>query len=145
MPRSVATGSQTLTEHQKAIRDAALHLLVKGNDVPAMSSITRRVNCSRETLYKWLGDRDGFLGAVVQWQALRVRLMPLKREAIDICSLFTGLEHVACDWLMVSSGETSVVLNRPAVSHAGSDKSRPGAIVLDNGPAAMARRLKTGA
>jgi len=67
--------------------------------------------------------------------------MPLKRKAVTP-SPFTGLEHFPRDWLMVLSGEISVALNRLAVSHAVSCKSRLGVIILNNGPAAMARRLK---
>lgn len=134
--------SRILTDRQKDVLNAALHLLVAGQGTPSMNSIARKANCSKETLYKWFGDRDGFLEAMVQWQASRVRMTALKRETVTMASLFAALEHFARDWLLVLSGETSVVLNRLAVSHAGSDKSRLGAIVLHNGPVAMARRLE---
>lgn len=133
---------QILTERQKDVLNAALHLLAEGRDGLTMSNIARRANCSKETLYKWFGDRDGFLEAMVQWQASRVRILPLKREAVDQFSLFASLECFARDWLKVLSGEISVALNRLAVSHARAKHSRLGAIVLRCGPAAMAKRLK---
>jgi len=142
MQQEAAINSQQLTERQRDVLDAALHLLVEGCDAPTMSNIARQANCSKETLYKWFGDRDGFLQAMVQWQASKVRVVPLKRGTVDTPSLFTSLEHFARDWLLVLSGRISVALNRLAVSHAGSDKSKLGAIVLNNGPVAMARRLK---
>jgi AcrR family transcriptional regulator len=107
-----------------------------------MAGVARRASCSKETLYKWFSDRDGLLTATVQWQASKVRVVPVAKEGLDEESLFTSLEHFARDWLLVLSGSTSIALNRLAVSHAGSGKSDLGEIVLNNGPIAMARRLK---
>ncbi|WOC17042.1 TetR/AcrR family transcriptional regulator [Pseudochrobactrum sp. MP213Fo] len=140
-PDSVVT-SLDLTDRQKDVLNAALELLVEGGDSLTMASVARRASCSKETLYKWFGDRDGLLTATVQWQAAKVRVVPVAREGLDEESLFTSLEHFARDWLLVLSGATSVALNRLAVSHAGSGKSALGEIVLTNGPIAMARRLK---
>ncbi|PYE90095.1 TetR/AcrR family transcriptional regulator [Phyllobacterium leguminum] len=132
----------SLTARQKAVLDAALGLLVEGGDAVTMTGVARRASCSKETLYKWFGDRDGLLTATVQWQASKVRVAPLTREGLDAKSLFASLEGFARDWLRVLSGEISVTLNRLAVSHAGTGKSDLGQIVLANGPFAMARRLK---
>lgn len=142
MPQSAIYTGEALTERQKDVLNAALQLLVEGNDAPTMADIARRASCSKESIYKWFGDRDRFWQAMVQWQASQVRLVPLKREAVDTVSLFASLEHFARDWLRVLSSTTSIVLNRLAVSHAGFEKSRLGTIVLHNGPVAMARRLK---
>ncbi|TKB82232.1 MAG: TetR/AcrR family transcriptional regulator, partial [Mesorhizobium sp.] len=48
----------------------------------------------------------------------------------------------ASDWLTVISSDTSIALNRVAVGHASSGKDDLGAIVLENGRFALARRLK---
>jgi AcrR family transcriptional regulator len=138
----VEVDSDSLTARQKDVLDAALSLLVEGGDTLTMTSVARRASCSKETLYKWFGDRDGLLTATVQWQASKVRVVPVTREGLDEKSLFASLEGFARDWLTVLSGEISVTLNRIAVSHAGSGKSGLGGIVLTNGPFAMARRLK---
>ncbi|TIV86474.1 MAG: helix-turn-helix transcriptional regulator, partial [Mesorhizobium sp.] len=61
--------SETLTERQQAVLDAALRLLVEEGDNLTMTAVARRASCSKETLYKWFGDRDGLLNATVQWQA----------------------------------------------------------------------------
>lgn len=138
---NVGTGVD-LTDRQKDVLNAALELLVEGGDSLTMAGVARRASCSKETLYKWFNDRDGLLTATVQWQASKVRVVPVAKEGLDEESLFTSLEHFARDWLLVLSGSTSIALNRLAVSHAGSGKSDLGEIVLNNGPSAMARRLK---
>ena len=142
MQLAVDVGENALTERQKDVLDAALALLVEAGDALTMTSVARRASCSKESLYKWFGDRDGLLTATVQWQASKVRAVPVNPEAFNLASLTTGLQRFASDWLHVLSGTISVALNRVAVGHAGSDKHDLGVIVLENGPFAMARRLK---
>ena len=133
---------QGLSPRQNDVLEQALRLLVEGGDrALTTSGIARAANCSKESLYKWFGDRDGLLTEMVRWQASKVRVVPVAREKLDAEALFSTLEHFARDWLLVLSGETSIALNRLAVSHAGSGKSALGRIVVANGPAAMAARL----
>ncbi|MER9865949.1 TetR/AcrR family transcriptional regulator [Mesorhizobium sp. M0136] len=134
--------SETLTERQKAVLDAALRLLVEEGDQLTMTAVARRASCSKETLYKWFGDRDGLLTATVQWQASKVRVVPVDRKGLDLASLTGSLERFASDWLKVISSDTSIALNRVAVGQASSGKEDLGAIVLENGRFALARRLK---
>ncbi|MER8833954.1 TetR/AcrR family transcriptional regulator [Mesorhizobium sp. M0045] len=134
--------SETLTERQKAVLDAALRLLVEEGDQLTMTAVARRASCSKETLYKWFGDRDGLLTATVQWQASKVRVVPVDRKGLDLASLTASLERFASDWLKVISSDTSIALNRVAVGQASSGKDDLGAIVLENGRFALARRLK---
>jgi AcrR family transcriptional regulator len=131
-----------LTERQKDVLDAALALLMEAGDQLTMAGVARRASCSKETLYKWFGDRDGLLTATVQWQASKVRVEPVDRARLDLARLTAALEGFAADWLRVVSSPTSIALNRLAVAHAGSDKPGLGAIVLENGRFALARRLK---
>ncbi|WP_062210921.1 TetR/AcrR family transcriptional regulator C-terminal domain-containing protein [Aureimonas sp. AU12] len=131
----------TPTDRQREVLDAALSLLVATDETLTMTAVARRASCSKETLYKWFGDRDGLLTATVQWQAAKVRAAPVDPETLDRERLAHALEEFAVDWLTVLSGETSVALNRLAVGHAGSEKRDLGAIVLENGPFAMRRRL----
>jgi AcrR family transcriptional regulator len=134
-------GETDLTDRQKAVLDAALALLVESGESLTMTNVARRASCSKETLYKWFGDRDGLLTATVQWQASKVRAVAFDRAHLDISKLSAGLKQFAADWLTVISGDTSIALNRIAVSRAGS-KGRLGAIVLANGRFAMGERLK---
>jgi len=131
-----------LSARQQDVLDAALALMVEEGDGITMTAVARRASCSKETLYKWFGDRDGLLTATVQWQASKVRVAPVDRARIDLASLTASLEQFAADWLSVISSETSIALNRLAVSHAGSGRTNLGAIVLENGRFAMGRRLK---
>lgn len=133
---------ETLTERQRDVLDAALALLVEDGDALTMTAVARRASCSKETLYKWFGDRDGLLTATVRWQASRVRVEAIDRARIDLASLTKSLERFASDWLTVISSRTSIALNRVAVGHAGSTKTKLGAIVLENGRFALAARLK---
>lgn len=133
---------QDFKPRQRDVLDAALRLLVEEGDALTMNAVARRASCSKETLYKWFGDRDGLLTATVQWQASKVAVAPVERGRLDAASLRERLRQFAVNWLRVISSDTSIALNRIAVSHAGSGKSKLGRIVLDNGRLAMGRRLK---
>ena len=135
-------GDEALTDRQKAVLDAALALLVEEGDALTMTAVARRASCSKETLYKWFGDRDGLLTATVRWQASRVHVEAVDRARIDLAALTGSLERFASDWLTVISSKTSIALNRVAVGHAGSATTKLGAIVLENGRFALAGRLK---
>ena len=130
------------TARQRDVLDAALRLMVEEGDNLTMAGVARRASCSKETLYKWFGDRDGLLTATVQWQASKVRVVPVDPGKVDLASLAESLEGYARDWLKVIASDTSIALNRVAVSHAGSGKDNLGAIVLENGRFALAKRLK---
>ena len=137
-----AAGEQDPTPRQGEVLDVVLALLVEGGDALTMTAVARRANCSKETLYKWFGDRDGLLTATVRWQASKVRAGHYDRQKLDAASLRESLEDFAANWLRVISSKTSIALNRVAVSHAGSGKSNLGAIVLANGRFAIGERLK---
>ncbi|ORE86468.1 TetR family transcriptional regulator [Aurantimonas sp. 22II-16-19i] len=130
------------TPRQKAVLEAALSLIVDPKASLTMSSLARAASCSKESLYKWFGDRDGLLTATVRWQASKVRGVPLRRGGLDRDRLRESLEQFAADWLTVLSGETSVALNRLAIGEAAGGGGRSlGRIVALNGPVAMGRRL----
>ncbi len=130
-----------LTERQQAVLDAALAAMLEEGDALTMTSVSRRASCSKETLYKWFGDRDGLLTATVRWQASKVHAPVVDKARLDRAALVSTLETFARDWLTVISSGTSIALNRMAVSHAGSGKTSLGSIVLTNGRHAMALRL----
>ena len=107
--------------------DAALALMVEQGDQLTMTAVARRASCSKETLYKWFGDRDGLLTATVQWQAAKVTVGAVDRAAARSQLAAARLEEFAANWLSVISTETSIALNRLAVAHAGSDKAQTSA------------------
>jgi AcrR family transcriptional regulator len=130
------------TERQREVLDAVLDLLAEGGEALTMSAVAQRASCSKETLYKWFGDRDGLLTATVRWQASQVRAGNWDGARLDASALQASLEAFAANWLKVITSRTSVALNRVAVSHAGSGKSNLGQIVLANGRFAIGERLK---
>ena len=130
------------TERQSGVLDAVLRLMVEEGDRLTMTAVARRASCSKETLYKWFGDRDGLLAATVRWQASRVRVAPVDRAGLDAATLTARLEEFAGNWLTVISSQTSIALNRVAIGQAAGGEASLGAIVLENGRFAMGRRLK---
>lgn len=129
------------TPRQQDVLTAALQLLVEDGDRLTMTAVAQRASCSKETLYKWFGDRDGLLTATVQWQASRVRVAPIDRASLDLSTLTERLNEFAANWLTVIGTETSIALNRVAIAQ-GASAQRLGGIVLENGRFEMGRRLK---
>ncbi len=127
---------------QGEVLEAALALLVRQGNRLTMAGVAEKASCSKETLYKWFGDRKGLLRATVQWQAAKVGMPHIDPENLDAVSLKNSIEGFGRDLLSVLTGEISVALNRVAIAHAGPDSSNLGAIVLENGRLAMGRRLK---
>ena len=136
------TSDETWTPRQQQVLTAALDLLVESGDGLTMTAVARRASCSKESLYKWFGDRDGLLTATVQWQAAKVRQPRVDRRRLDADTLRSSVQQFASDLLTTLSGRISVVLNRLAIAHAAVEKTGMGAIVLENGPLAVRRRLK---
>jgi len=136
------TQGEALTARQQAVLDAVLSLMVEKGSGLTMTAVARRASCSKETLYKWFGDRDGLLTATVQWQASKVRAGNYDRQTLDAGTLRESLKGFAANWLDVISSPTSIALNRVAVSQAASRDGNLGSIVLANGRFAIGERLK---
>lgn len=141
MGQAVRLGGEELTSRQQDVLDIALELLVEVGDKLTMTGVARRARCSKESLYKWFGDRDGLLTAIVQWQAAKVRSVPVGPQRMSKETLQAHLEQFAYDWLKVIAGDISVALNRLAITHAGA-LSNLGTTVLTNGRFAVGGRLK---
>ena len=133
---------EELTARQQAVLDVVLALMVEqGGDI-TMTAVARRASCSKESLYKWFGDRDGLLTATVRWQASRVRAGNYDRQRLDVSALRDSLVRFTANWLSVISSPTSIALNRFAIAQAGSEGSNLGAIMLANGRFAIGERVK---
>jgi AcrR family transcriptional regulator len=143
MIQASATAQQVApSARQQAVLDAVLGLMVEDGEQLTMDAVARRASCSKETLYKWFGDRDGLLTATVRWQASRVHAGHDTAQVLDGATLRERLQDFAVTWLEVITGPTSVALNRIAIAHAGSHKSNLGGIVLANGRFAIGERVK---
>jgi len=136
------SGDGSPTARQKEVLDAVLDILAEGGEALTMSAVASRASCSKETLYKWYGDRDGLLTETVRWQASQVKAGNWDSAKLDTTALRASLEAFAANWLRVITSRTSIALNRVAVSHTGSGKSNLGRIVLANGRFAIGERLK---
>lgn len=130
-----------ISARQAEVLDAVLRQLMTDGNRLTMSAVARRASCSKETLYKWFGDRDGLLSATVKYQAARVHVAAMGPDPLDRAALTARLEEFAMNWLLVISSETSLALNRVAIGQAGGDKAL-GAIVLANGRFALGSRIK---
>jgi AcrR family transcriptional regulator len=135
-------GGEPFTRRQQEVLEAALALLVRGQGRLTMTAVAAAASCSKETLYKWFGDRAGLLRATVRWQSSKVRVAELDSKKVDLAVLRERLTGFAADWLGVVSGENSIALNRLAIGQAGSGNSELGVVVLENGRFALAERLK---
>src|SRR6478609_12144910 len=89
----VANSEEVFTPRQQQVLTAALDLLVEQGDRLTMTSVARRASCSKETLYKWFGDRDGLLTATVQWQAAKVKVPHVDRHRLDADILRESLQQ----------------------------------------------------
>ena len=138
----VDSESDSPSDRQQQVLDVVLELLAEGGDAVTMSAVAQRASCSKETLYKWFGDRDGLLTATVKWQASKVAAGSFDKTRLDASALQSSLEAFAVTWLKVITSPTSIALNRVAISHAVSAKSNLGQIVLSNGRFAIGERLK---
>ncbi len=139
MPGNEGQGAE-FSARQGEVLGAVLSLLVEGREALTMAAVARRASCSKETLYKWFGDREGLLRATVKWQASRVRAGNWDRQKLDASSLEESLRGFWANWLTVISSRTSIALNRVAVGDAGAGNL--GRIVLENGRFAIGERLK---
>ena len=126
---------------QNAVLEQALRLLVEGGDrALTTSGLARAANCSKESLYKWFGDRDGLLAAMIAHQASKVRTVERGKERLTAESLRDHLELFSRDLLEVLSGDVSLALNRLAIGQSGRDGSKFGKLLLEHGRRQIDRR-----
>lgn len=134
--------SEEPSPRQREVLDAALRVLVRDGGRLTMSALAAEANCSKESLYRWYGDRAGLLNAIVRWQAAQVRVEAPGGARIDRAALVAALTQFASDWLRVVASDRSLALNRLAIGHAGDDGGELGSVVLSNGRLALGERLK---
>lgn len=131
-----------VSPRQREVLAAALEVLVSAGDRLTMNAVAARASCSKETLYKWFGDRDGLLAAMIGFHAARVRVGAFEAAHLDRGGLYALLEGFAGDLLGVLTGPVSIALNRLAIAEAGRGNTPMGQALLSNGRFALGRRLK---
>lgn len=131
-----------LTPRQQAVLECALSLLVTGGErAVTTAGVARAASCSKESLYKWFGDRDGLLAAMIAHQASKVRAHGAHEGPLDRAQFRGHLLAFAEDLLRVLSGEVSLALNRLAIGQASREGNRLGRLLVAQGR----RRIDAGA
>lgn len=136
------TRSEAYSARQNAVLESALALLVEGGErALTTASVARAANCSKESLYKWFGDRDGLLAAMITFQSSKVRAEPRPLGEAGLPALRAQLAGIAANLLRVLSGEVSIALNRLAIGQARRDAADLGRLVLEHGRRPIETRL----
>lgn len=123
-----------LTARQRDVLENALDLLVSGGGKAlTTANIARASNCSKESLYKWFGDRNGLLAAMMTVQGSKVGAV-LDQDTFKSAAAFKEhLARFATELLTVLSGEISLALNRLAIGQASDGASQLGPLLMKNG------------
>lgn len=134
--------ADTLTPRQHAVLECALSLLVTGGErALTTAGVARAASCSKESLYKWFGDRDGLLAAMIAHQASKVRTFSDDGQPMDPAAFRAYLVSFARDLLQVLGGDVSLALNRLAIGQASREGNRLGQLLIEQGR----RRIDHGA
>jgi AcrR family transcriptional regulator len=137
----IATGDEPFGKRQTAVLEAALKLLVEGGDKGFTTArLARAANCSKESLYKWFGDRNGLLAAMITYQASKVRVAGSLGARPDMAEFRRQLTGFAADLLTVLSGPTSLALNRLSIGEAGHEDAQLGRLLIERGRRAIEQR-----
>ncbi|MGE7368283.1 TetR/AcrR family transcriptional regulator [Neorhizobium sp. NPDC001467] len=142
MPVDTAASTK-FSPRQSAVLGEALRLLVEGGDKALTTSgLARAANCSKESLYKWFGDRDGLLAAMISFQQSKVRTADRSGERLTLETLREHLDVFARDLLEVLAGDVSLALNRLAIGQSSRDGSKLGKLLLEHGRREIDRRAR---
>ena len=134
-------GVDNFGARQSSVLKTALDLLVEGGDKGFTTArLARAANCSKESLYRWFGDRDGLLAAMIAYQAGKVRIAEPAAGARDAAELRRLLTAFAGELLTVLSGPTSLALNRLAIGEAGNADAKLGTLLMQRGRRVIEQR-----
>jgi AcrR family transcriptional regulator len=134
-------GPESFSPRQNAVLEEALQLLVSGGEKALTTAgVARAANCSKESLYKWFGDRDGLMEAMIAYQASKVRTGDAALANLTRPTLERLLTEFASGLLDVLSGDVSLALNRLAIGQASRESSQLGEMLLERGRRQIGRR-----
>jgi AcrR family transcriptional regulator len=134
-------GPESFSPRQNAVLEEALRLLVSGGEKALTTAgVARAANCSKESLYKWFGDRDGLMEAMIAYQASKVRTGDGTLANLNRAGLEKLLLEFANGLLDVLSGDVSLALNRLAIGQASRESSQLGEMLLERGRRQIGRR-----
>lgn len=142
MPDVAADPAETYSPRQAEVLERALELLVEGGEKAlTTANLARAANCSKESLYRWFGDRDGLLAAVITHQAGKVGVRAGDGLRFDRQGFRTRLIDFATGLRVVLAGEVSLALNRLAIGQVGIGAGELGRLVLSQGRQPIETRL----
>ena len=131
------------SERQNEVIEVALRLLMEGGEKAlTTAALARAANCSKESLYKWFGDRDGLLAAIVAQQASRVRIIDSAALPKTPAQFADALRLFAEDLLTVLLSESSLALNRLCVGAVRGEDAGVGAVLLERGKRRIEERAR---
>jgi len=134
-------GQDHFTPRQNAVLEEALRLLVEGGEKALTTAgVARAANCSKESLYKWFGDRDGLLAAMISYQASKVRTFEPAGGKLSEEGLRVHLVSFVQDLLEVLSGDVSLALNRLSIGQASREGGKLGQLMLERGRGQIGKR-----
>jgi len=133
--------SDHFSPRQNAVLEEALRLLVSGGEKALTTAgVARAANCSKESLYKWFGDRDGLMEAMIAYQASKVRTGDVPAGTLSRETFERLLDEFAVALLEVLAGDVSLALNRLAIGQTSRDGSQLGEMLLERGRKQIGRR-----
>lgn len=105
-------------QRREQILQAGLDVLAeKGWQGCSMIAVARAANASKETLYNWFGDKEGFFAALIRQNARRMDAA-LPGDFAGLAPR-DGLEAFGRELLRLLTSDASVALNRAAIADAG--------------------------
>ena len=128
------SSDEAFSPRQEAVLAVALSLLVEGGEKALTTAgLARAAGCSKESLYKWFGDRDGLLEAIVTFQASKVRAIDERATPATTDAFKEALIAFADDLLAVLLSETSLALNRLSIGAVRGEEAGLGQVLVESG------------
>ncbi|AQQ05833.1 MULTISPECIES: TetR/AcrR family transcriptional regulator [Stappiaceae] len=128
---------------QQVVLQHALTLLVEGGEKALTTAgLARTASCSKESLYKWFGDRDGLLAAVVAFQASQVQFPSEAGATADAATFRAHVTAFVEALLGVLFSETSLALNRLSIGQSNTNSNRLGQLLLVRGKHMISARAR---
>ncbi len=131
---SRAQGGPRFSRRQAAVLEHALQLLADGGERALTTGrLARAASCSKESLYKWFGNRAGIIASMIAYQSSKVRTFPFGGRRLTARALFDHLLVFANDLLEVLEGNNSLALNRLAIAQSADGSSEFSGVLLEHG------------
>ncbi|WP_018900802.1 TetR/AcrR family transcriptional regulator [Rhizobium sp. 2MFCol3.1] len=141
---SQAQDGLRFSRRQAVVLEHALQLLADGGERALTTGrLARAACCSKESLYKWFGNRAGIIASMIAYQSTKVRTFPFGGRRLSARALFDHLLVFANDLLEVLEGNNSLALNRLAIAQSADGSSEFSSVLLEQGRSQVEGRAKS--